>query len=964
MGKADTYSFADVELDLRRRSLTRAGKPLVLQKKPLDLLIFLLENRDRAVSKDEILTSIWANEVVSESSLAVCVNKVRKAIGTKTGAAEVIETLHGFGYRFVATVEARDPAATETHAISPAAAALPGRDDELVQLASAWRHARSGTRRTVLVSGEAGIGKTALVHSFLDGIAAGSVDARVLRGDCFDSGGANEPFLPLLDAWSGACRGPDASTAIEILRRIAPGWLLQLPGLTSRQERIALQEEARATTPERTLRLLGEALSELARIRPVILVIEDLHWADSATLEALTRIARDRTPAPLLLVATLRADFANPSHRSLAEFVVQLGRNETVREVHLDCLAAEAIPAFVATTPNAPQPDSALCAELYTRTRGHPLFLRGAVRHLANKGRLNEVPPDLRRMIEIEIDTRTPEQQRLLEAAGTAGGEVAAALVAAAVQQPLADVEEALLRIVRERGYILEASSTIEWPDGTASRGFRFTHPYYGEVARDRVAKARQREWHERIAERLNAAYATILPGNIALRIARHFERAHARDRALTAYEAALRVAQEECSYERIEAAAKAALDLLAALPDSVARDERELSLRLALGPALIAKHGYVSAARENCERGIEVAQRTAMALPQFVGLVALSAIQQVAGDYPAARRRAEEMIELGESELPAPLLQLARGRLGQLLFFQGYIEDARRLLDAAIHDADHLNPSSIGASLWLDPIVSLRAHAASTYALLGQVTRGRQLLASALRRARSLDHPFSLVTAGLFAFAFHLIVRDPQAAHEHAIETYEVAAREGFLAAVDHGVVLPMITRALVETTPDLSHSIEAQLKQHERHGVLFASPIARWALSDMLRRSGRHAAALEQLDTAQQRIEAGGESFFLAEIHRQRAVTLAASDPEQAVASFERAIATAREQGARLFELRAAVDLAMLERKGEQADAARTRLDEMLGAFGAGETSPDIDEARNLASELATEQFRHSEG
>jgi len=952
------HRFADIEVDVGSRAVLRQGHPVPLQKKPLDLLLFLLEHRDRAVSKDEILRSVWPDEHVSESSLAVCVTKLRKALGGGSGGAEAIATLHGFGYRFVGSIEG-DPGAAEEEVANPNAPPLVGRGAELSHIRAAWRRAAAGERQVVLLSGEGGIGKSALVDEILADDELQPERVSILRADCLDLRGGHEPYLPLLDAWSGLCRSPQGRLAVDILRRCAPGWLLQLHGFVDAEERARLTESARGVSPERAQGMLARALRELADLRPVLLVAEDLHWADPATLDLLLRVARDRTPAPLLLLGTFRPEFGAAGHRSLFDFVAQLRRGPQCTELPLSPLASGCIADLIRSSAVRVEPTPQLCSALHERTGGRPLLLAAALRQLDSGGSLDAVPPEIHATLELEFEAIPATDQRDLEAAAAVGAEFTSVLVAAALDAPLADTEERLLAAARKQR-IIEASDRIVWPDGTVARRFRFRHPYYVDVALDRAAAARQRQWHMRIGARLESGFAAGLPGTIALRIARHFENAGDPLAALGAYERAVAVARVEGSHERVEVAATTALRLLESMPHAAERDEREMGLRMILGGALVALRGYVDPVlRTNVERVLEIARARGAAGPEYIALLTLSAIHQTMGNGPAVRSCAEVLIRTAESHLPGVPHTLARARLGQFLATEGELVAARSLLEAArglAVDVEAMH--AFGLPLWVDPEVVVRSYLASVLLLLGYPDQAQREMEAGLERADSLQHGFSAVTTHLMAAGFHLLRRDFVAAGQHSQRFVDLARRDGLMEVREDGL-FHCLAQILNEVRHETVDRYAAAIENNVEGGILHMMPLLLCVLAEAQSRIGAVEKGLAVLDSAAARIAAGGEGGFLAEVHRLRgALLVAQSDKgrEQAAAqaenAFTAAIDVARCQGARWFELRATTDWArLLHRQGRGSEASGP-LRTTYASFTEGFEQPDLRAAAQLLS------------
>src|SRR5262249_55921384 len=160
------------------------------------------------------------------------------------------------------------------------------------------KRAIAGERQTVFVTGEAGIGKTTLVEAFLQGIRNDS-SALVAHGQCLEQYGAGEAYLPVLEALSRLVQEPEQAGMIALLRRHAPTWLQQMPWLIGDLERENLKSEVIGTTRERMVREMAEALEALTSMKPLVLVIEDIHWSDYSTLDLISYVARRRQPAKL-----------------------------------------------------------------------------------------------------------------------------------------------------------------------------------------------------------------------------------------------------------------------------------------------------------------------------------------------------------------------------------------------------------------------------------------------------------------------------------------------------------------------------------------------------------------------------------------------------------------------------------------------------------------------------------------
>src|SRR5262245_29282384 len=295
-------TFGDFCLDLTTEQLRRGDEPVRLTPKAFAVLRRLVEEGGgQLVSKEELLRTGWANTHVSDGVLKVIILEIRRALGDDPAAPRFIETVPRRGYRFVAP-RTRATTAPPLDASTP----LVGREDLLARLEEHLARARDGERRLVFLSGEAGIGKTTVLDAFL-ARAGGDPDLLIASGTCLEHSGTAEAYFPVLEAVGRLLREPGADRIIALLESRAPTWLVQLPWIEPRGGREALQRQLLGVTKERMLREMGEALEALTTKTPLILVLEDLHWGDGATLDLLGMLGRRQERARLLVIGTYRS---------------------------------------------------------------------------------------------------------------------------------------------------------------------------------------------------------------------------------------------------------------------------------------------------------------------------------------------------------------------------------------------------------------------------------------------------------------------------------------------------------------------------------------------------------------------------------------------------------------------------------------------------------------------------------
>jgi DNA-binding winged helix-turn-helix (wHTH) protein len=338
----------DYELDLQRYELRYAGKLVRVEPQVFNVLVYLVQHRDRVVSKEELLEQLWPGRFVGESVLTSRLMAARKAVGDSGRRQRIIQTLHGRGYRFVAPVEERggepsseaegdgpssphsqgglwhdlppapgeppvrdrpillagDDARSATPAI-PGVGQVVGRRAELVQLLHWLQRALTGTRQVGFVTGEAGLGKTTLVEAFIAELGAYGT-LWIGRGQCLEHYGAGEAYRPVLEAFGRLCHEPEGQKLLALLVHQAPTWVVQMPWLVSDAELERLQRRVLGVTRERMLREMAEAIEVLTAAHPLVLILEDLHWSDASTLALVASLARRLESARLLLLGTYR----------------------------------------------------------------------------------------------------------------------------------------------------------------------------------------------------------------------------------------------------------------------------------------------------------------------------------------------------------------------------------------------------------------------------------------------------------------------------------------------------------------------------------------------------------------------------------------------------------------------------------------------------------------------------------
>jgi FixJ family two-component response regulator/DNA-binding winged helix-turn-helix (wHTH) protein len=509
-----------------------------LTPKGFAVLRYLVEHAGRLVTQSELLEAVWPDTFVQPEVLKSQVLDIRRALGDDSKHPQFIETLPRRGYQFIAPI--KGPSFEVSAGLEQPTRRLVGRGAALAQLSQSLQTAMRGQRQIVFVTGEHGIGKTALADEFQREAVLIAPIVRLGRGQCVEGYGSKEPYYSLLEALGQLCRGSEGDSVVQVLSEQAPTWLVQLPGFLKQEHRQNLPMEILAAARERMVREICEALETIASQEPLLLVIEDLHLADQCTVDLISALARRRESAKLMLIGTCRpVDLAFSEH-SLKVLKQDLLVHHLCQEIALEPLReADVAEYLVAESGGAVAPEG-LTRLVLRHTEGNPLFLMAVLDHIQQRGLIThdnaswrihvplesmglEVPETLRQMIEAQIDRLSPDEQLVLEVASLASvGDSRFAVVpgaAAAELEPEA-FEHACEKLVR-RHCILRAAKPEKFPDGTVSACYEFVHALCREVCYERIAPGRKANLHKRLAP-WSEVHLT-QPNECASRLAGHF---------------------------------------------------------------------------------------------------------------------------------------------------------------------------------------------------------------------------------------------------------------------------------------------------------------------------------------------------------------------------------------------------------------------------------------------------------
>jgi len=270
-----------------------------LTPKAFGVLRYLVEHAGRLVTQNELLEALWPDTFVQPEVIKSHILDIRTALGDGPKNPQFIETLPRRGYRFIAPVN--DVSTESAISVEPVSGKLVGRKAELDCLGNSLQKTLTGRRQIVFITGESGIGKTALVDEFQHRLVADLIGVRIARGQCVEGYGGKEAYYPLLESLGQLCRGSAGDELVHILEKQAPTLLVQFPALVRPEHREMLQQEILGATRQRMLREISKALETIASDSLLLLVFEDLHWVDHSTVDLIAALARRRQSAKLMI---------------------------------------------------------------------------------------------------------------------------------------------------------------------------------------------------------------------------------------------------------------------------------------------------------------------------------------------------------------------------------------------------------------------------------------------------------------------------------------------------------------------------------------------------------------------------------------------------------------------------------------------------------------------------------------
>jgi DNA-binding winged helix-turn-helix (wHTH) protein len=578
--------FFPFRLDVENQCLWKVDQRIQLTPKAFSILAYLVEHAGQLVSQAELLEALWPDTYVQPEVLKTHIRDVRTALGDNAKNARFIETLHRRGYRFIAEVsEVSEVPHSELPVIQPKPVPLIGMEQNLNALNEYVEALERGESRIVFISGEAGIGKTTLVKAFEQQSLQPKRVIRVLRGQCVEVYGTREPYYPVLEAIAQLLRGPESDVVVQILSTQAPTWLVQFPGLLKQEQRELLYREVIGSTRERMLREICDALVVLTQKIPIVMILEDVHWADHHTVDWFSAMARGGRKSRILILATLRPVELAVTKHPLKLVKQQLLAHKLCHQISVEPLNEIDVEKFLQQKAPGGTVPLGLAELIFRHSEGNPLFMGSAGDHLGTSGlftieqgrweikrSLDEiemmVPETLRQMIDAHIELCLSDaEQHALEVASVSGVSFCAIIISNAANLGKEETEDFFDRLAQKELFI-RPLDVYDFPNGSQSPRYEFLHAYYREVLYRRLAMARKLRLHQKIGEVQELLFLDKV-SNVAAQLAHHFEESHDWRRSARYLLLVAEKEEEQLAFQDAAQGLKHALELLHKLPEN-----------------------------------------------------------------------------------------------------------------------------------------------------------------------------------------------------------------------------------------------------------------------------------------------------------------------------------------------------------------------------------------------------------
>lgn len=860
---------------------------------------------------------------------------------------------------------------------------LVGRDEEVGLLRRRWEQSKEGVGQAVFVSGEAGIGKSTLVQTLRTQVVEEGFPRIRFRCSPYHTNSALYPVIEHLQRllhWE-----QDDTPAVklakmeEVLQRyrfpleeVVPlmAALLSVP-LGDRYPPLTLTPQQQR---QQTLDTLVAWLLQEAERQSVLVVWEDLHWADSSTLELLGLVLEQTPTVSMLQVLTFRPEFVPPWPTRTHLTPMTLNR--------LERLQVEALITHLAGGKSLP---TEVMQHIVTKTDGVPLFVEELTKMLLESDLLQEeadhyaltgplstvmIPATLQDSLMARLD-RLSTGREAAQLGAVLGREFSYEMI-----QVLAAMDKEKL----QQGLAQLVAAELLYQRGRPPRAkYLFKHALIRDAAYASLLKSTRQHYHQQIGQILETQLPDLVETQPEL-LGHHYTEAGLYEQAIGYWQqAGQRAIQRSANLEAIAHFTKG-LELLQTLPDTPKRTQQELDLQIALGPALMATKGYAAPEVEQTYARARVLCQQVGDTPQLsTALWGLYAYYVVRAEHQIARELGEQLLYLAQRVQIPHLPVVVHWALGITLYFCGEFTTSRSHLEQGIALYDPQQQPSQTFPYGSDPGVGCLSWLSYLLWFLGYPDQALQRVREALSFAQQLSHPYTRTYSLHFATQLHQYRREAQATQKHAEALMVLSTEHGFSYYVALGVALGTLVRGQVLAAQGQKEEGITQMQQGlaALRAIGGEMELSRWLgfLVEAYGKTGQIEEGLTLLTEALTLVDKTGEHFYEAELYRLKGELLLQSSIQspgagvstlhsalrtldletEAETCFHQALTIAHRQQAKSLELRAAMSLSRLWQQQAKRQEAHELLAPIYDWFTEGFDTVDLQEAKALLDALS---------
>lgn len=903
--------------------------------------------------------------VLGAGEIGVTAETARRAEGFVELQGPVAKTLEGAAEPVdLFTLRARTPLRLRWEARSARELArFVGRETEIARLGALFDRAAHGAGQVATIVGEPGMGKSRLVHEFVHSRFAQGYAILETGTTSHETSATYLAIARLLHAWFAIEERDSQAAAVEKLRAgigtLDPALAPVMTPLMALLDLPVEDEHWSTLNPpqkrQRTLEAVKTLVMRQSEARPLVLVIEDLHWCDPGTQAVLDHLVDGMAACRVLLLMTHRPEYR---HQWFAKSYFSQLRLEPLGTENADRLLRELL---------GDDPDLRdLRRQLIERTGGTPLFLEESVRALVETGALAgapgayratrsietmQIPSTVHAVLAARIDRLPAPQKSLLQTAAVIGQNVPLELL-----QPVTGLDrETLQGLLAE----LQAAEFLYQTRLLPEPQYTFKHALTHDVAYESVLKERRRAVHQQLVDIIETRYASRLDEH-AEDLAYHSLNAQERLKAVRYLCQSAGKALQRSAHQQAIRYLKQGLDLIAALPDERERLKRELDYQKMIGVAMMAAKGWSA---EEVLNAYTRARALSEALDDerelFIALRGEGQYRMIGGQSEIARRLGNRCVDLAARSKDLGVQIETHHLYWTNSFFMG------EYAEAGSHCAEGIalyRPERDHGLTYVysghDPGVCCRCFSAMIHCLCGQPDRALDICRDAVALAERLNHPLTTAIAYYSYSMTHIFRGEPAPAREWAQRV--VAVSDEYLLPLTRSQGILHMGWALAQ----LGELDEGIARMREgiaglgRTGAQMDLLYFEALLGEALGRADQPEAGLAEVERALATANRGGERFQISEMLRVKGdllATMSKSNQSKAQACYREAIAAADKQGAKFPKLRAATSLARLLAGKRGAAEARAVLQTAHDAITEGRDTPELRAATTLLAQLS---------